>query len=215
MLQIIAYITMFIDHIGICFFPEVEWLRWIGRLAAPIFAYGIASGYQYAKEHQSLIRYLTRLTIFAMVSQIPFLLMLGPDAGWNVGMTWVLSLMGIAVIDTLPGYGWFVAVILACGAELIRTDGGFIWVMLTLLTYQVLVKKGPRWYGYLICAALHLAHPFLWTPPLYIQAGAAAAYPVIALVKRYGPDWRLPRKVAYLLYPAHMLLFAGIKAILF
>lgn len=35
---------MLLDHIGIIFFPEVEFFRWCGRLAMPLFAFFIAEG---------------------------------------------------------------------------------------------------------------------------------------------------------------------------
>lgn len=38
-LKLIAIVSMLIDHIGSVFFPEVRVLRWIGRLAFPIFCY--------------------------------------------------------------------------------------------------------------------------------------------------------------------------------
>ena len=38
-LKRIACLSMLIDHIGSVFFPEVRVLRWIGRLAFPIFCY--------------------------------------------------------------------------------------------------------------------------------------------------------------------------------
>ena len=41
-LKIIALITMAIDHIGMYLFPQILFLRIIGRLSMPIFAYMIA-----------------------------------------------------------------------------------------------------------------------------------------------------------------------------
>ena len=43
-LKIIGAVSMFIDHVGVLFFPRVLFLRIIGRLAFPIFAYLIAEG---------------------------------------------------------------------------------------------------------------------------------------------------------------------------
>ncbi len=37
-LQIIALVTMLIDHIGYRIFPGVEPLRWIGRISFPLYA---------------------------------------------------------------------------------------------------------------------------------------------------------------------------------
>lgn len=44
LLRLIACICMFIDHAGKMLFPQLTWMRLIGRLAFPLFAYGIAVG---------------------------------------------------------------------------------------------------------------------------------------------------------------------------
>ena len=54
-LKILALIAMTIDHVGVMLFPESVWLRVIGRLAFPIFAYMIAEGCHYTR---SKSRYL-------------------------------------------------------------------------------------------------------------------------------------------------------------
>ena len=41
-LKIIAMITMTCDHVGLQIFPQLQWLRILGRLAMPIYAYMIA-----------------------------------------------------------------------------------------------------------------------------------------------------------------------------
>lgn len=38
-LKALALLTMVVDHLGKYFFPELEWLRVIGRIAAPIFLF--------------------------------------------------------------------------------------------------------------------------------------------------------------------------------
>jgi hypothetical protein len=40
----IAILTMVIDHLGLFFFPQVIWLRIVGRLSFPLFAWLIANG---------------------------------------------------------------------------------------------------------------------------------------------------------------------------
>ena len=69
MLKFIACILMLIDHIGAVIFPRVIILRMVGRLSFPIFAYLIAVGYS---KTNSFYRYLYRLLIFAVASQVPF-----------------------------------------------------------------------------------------------------------------------------------------------
>ncbi|MBQ7687760.1 MAG: hypothetical protein IJT27_00940 [Clostridia bacterium] len=43
-LKIIACICMFCDHAGLLLFPQLTVLRWVGRLAMPLFAFFIGEG---------------------------------------------------------------------------------------------------------------------------------------------------------------------------
>ena len=60
MLKIIAMISMVIDHVGDMFFPELLWLRMIGRLAMPVFAFCITEGYIHTRNRK---KYLLRMGI--------------------------------------------------------------------------------------------------------------------------------------------------------
>jgi len=68
-LKVIAMVTMLVDHIGYLFFPSMMIFRTIGRIAFPIFAYLIGIGYHHTS---SLKKYMLRLFIFALVTQIPY-----------------------------------------------------------------------------------------------------------------------------------------------
>lgn len=54
-LKIIALITMTIDHIGMYLLPQFLFLRIIGRLSMPIFAYMIAEGCHYTKNRKAYL----------------------------------------------------------------------------------------------------------------------------------------------------------------
>lgn len=65
-LKIIACISMLIDHIGYVLFPQFKILRFIGRIALPIFAFFIAEGCRYTKSRP---KYLLRVFSLAMLCQ--------------------------------------------------------------------------------------------------------------------------------------------------
>lgn len=60
---------MFVDHIGLLFVPEIEIFNVIGRISFPLFAFLIAEGFNKTSDAN---RYLKRLFIFAIISQLPF-----------------------------------------------------------------------------------------------------------------------------------------------
>lgn len=69
---IIAYLSMFVDHIY-RFMINQSILPPFGRVAMPIFAYMLAKG---MKRTRSQEKYMLRLLILALVSQIPYTLMI-------------------------------------------------------------------------------------------------------------------------------------------
>ena len=48
-LKLLAAAFMLVDHIGVLLFPDVPWLRFIGRFSMPLFAFMIAEGCRYTK----------------------------------------------------------------------------------------------------------------------------------------------------------------------
>ena len=66
-LKIIACVSMLIDHIGYILLPEVAFLRYIGRLAMPIFAFFIGEGCLYTRDRK---KYFTRIFTLGVVCQL-------------------------------------------------------------------------------------------------------------------------------------------------
>lgn len=74
MLHIIAMACMLSDHMWATLFPYVDILTCIGRIAFPIFAFMIVEGFYHTSNFR---RYLCRMLIFAVISEVPFDLVSG------------------------------------------------------------------------------------------------------------------------------------------
>lgn len=100
-LKLIAIISMFIAHFTSFFNTDFYFaFLFIGRLAFPIFAFQIVEGYIYTNNFP---KYLMRLFIFAIISEIPFNLLSGysyinPYAQ-NVLWTFFIGLIIIRIMD--------------------------------------------------------------------------------------------------------------------
>lgn len=71
-LQILSMVTMTIDHVGLFLFSDLEWMRFCGRLAMPIYLFFLVKGYTYTS---SITRYVKRLFFLFLLSQPTYFLM--------------------------------------------------------------------------------------------------------------------------------------------
>ena len=137
-LHILAMVLMLIDHLGHVAFGNGSILRGIGRLSFPIFAFMLVEGYFHTKD---IKKYISRLFIFALISEIPFDLM-------NRG---TLTMGYNNVLWTL-----LIGLILICISEFIRTHfSDCYYVSIPVILYL----------SYMICPYLHLDYGFagVWT----------------------------------------------------
>ena len=150
-LKVIAVTTMLIDHIGHMMGPDsillftlfgrqvtlYTLMRFIGRLAFPIFSFLLVEGYLHTR---SAIRYGAALLIFAVLSEIPHDLF--RSGVWfslshqNVFFTLLLGYLGISAYERLKNR-WFLRVgailILVVASYFLRADyglSGFCFIML-------------------------------------------------------------------------------------
>ena len=78
-LKIVACVFMVIDHVGVILRPDLLFLRVLGRLSYPIFAYFIAEGCLYTRH--KLKRFLLVFGLGVLCEGVYFLLSGEPDGG--------------------------------------------------------------------------------------------------------------------------------------
>ena len=139
-IKLIAIITMFCDHFGDAILGRFSVLNIIGRIAFPLFCFQIVIGYKHTK---NINKYIIRLLLFGIISQIPFSLFTYSYVGrfdlLNVYFTLAFGLLAVYVLDVLPKkyklIGVFLDVILMIIAEFLQTDYGWFGVCLIICIY--------------------------------------------------------------------------------
>ncbi|MFK0521058.1 TraX family protein [Paenibacillus illinoisensis] len=204
MMQWIAMITMLIDHIGAVFYPQVEELRIIGRIAFPIYAFAVYIGYKHTRNVQ---KYIWRLFWIAVLSQVPFM------AAFNhlsLNVVWTLwsSLLVLLVLDKLPNRLLGIPIVVGAGIimEITAMDYGMYGLLLILLFRYF---QGP---------ILVLGHVLLTALYIQLHSSSVQMYSVvatlgIAIAQYYGAGFRLkgPRWIWRYFYPAHLAIIAIIR----
>lgn len=202
-LKCIAIVSMALDHTGAVLYPSQIWLRCLGRIAFPIFCFLIVEGFFHTHDVR---RYMGRLGIFALISEIPYdLAFRGVPlecAHQNVFFT---LLIGIGMMVLLErNREWPVkAVILLLAmwlAVLIRSDYNFRGVLLIFVFY---IFHESRW--------LAVTAGGLWN---FLYQGVIQKYGVLSvlpLALYNGERGRKMKYFFYIFYPAHLLLLYGIS----
>lgn len=101
-LHILAMLFMLCDHLWGTFLMKYDILAYIGRITFPLFAFMLAEGWVHTKDRK---KYILRLLIFALISEIPFNLMMEHRAFYplhqNVLFTFLLGALFMALCDRI------------------------------------------------------------------------------------------------------------------
>ena len=206
-MQIIAMLTMLIDHIGYIFFPKEEMWRIIGRIAFPIYAYYIVQGFIHTS---SRWRYLWRLVALAGISQVPYVLAFD-TSDLNVICTLALCL-GVLMLHAR--FGWLgLAVGLVCGIvllEWLEFNYGAYGLLLVLI-YRYLDRK---WWvvAHFALNLLSIGYGDGWL----LQHFSILATVLMAYKDQLFAEFKLDRRVHSWVwrgfYPVHLALLAFVAA---
>lgn len=205
-LKMIAVVSMLVDHVGFVFFPEMKILRVIGRLAFPIFCYTLVEGFLYTR---NVKKYLVRLGAFALLSEIPYDLVVTGKVleikhqnvfftlFFGVLMMWILTMTDSRVVQ----FGNAVLLTLIC--RFLNTDyaSSGLLIMFTLFMFRKRRKEQLLLTGLvtaLLSGGLQLFSLF-------------ALIPIALHNHKQGPKMKM---FFYLFYPAHLLVLYLITCII-
>ncbi|MCL2578226.1 MAG: conjugal transfer protein TraX [Defluviitaleaceae bacterium] len=229
-LKIIALITMLIDHIG-AIIPEafgfeptgINFFRVIGRVAFPIFAYLIAEGFRHTKNRG---KFLTRLGIFALISEIPFDLALNENINFfaKTNIFYTLFLGGAAIITyeyirgdkkTLDIFAFFPVIGFMWLANALTTDYGALGVAFIFCMYAVNHKKLRLAVMAFFCVLLQsfivillLRGEISNIPTIHLLLLPTTLIPVLLFAFYNGERGANFKWLFYIAYPAHLAVLA-------
>lgn len=230
-LHLLAMALMLCDHLWATLVPGNDWLTCIGRLAFPIFAFMTVEGYFHTK---NLKKYMLRLLVFALLSEIPFNLMMGSRIFYpihqNVLWTFLLAIWMIHWNEKDKNAPLWRRILRAAGSVCI----GFLVGTLTMVDYMgagVLMVltfyffRGRKWWHfvgqllalYYINAEILSGFSYqleLFGREIWIVRQSFAVFALIPIWfyrGRQGHQSKAFRWICYGFYPAHMLILALIR----
>ena len=231
-LHILAMALMLCDHAWATVVQGNDWLNCVGRLAFPIFAFMLVEGYFHTR---SVKKYILRMLVFALISEIPFNLMVGGGLFYpvhqNVLWTFLIAMVMIHWNEKAKATGkHWLWILVAVGTMLL----GSLIGLLTMVDYyhagvlMVLVFyffRGRGWWHKVAQLVL------LWWINAEVLGGigyeltllgqsfflARQSFAVLALIpiwlyrgkQGYHSKWF--QYLCYGFYPAHLLLLGLLR----
>ncbi|MPW27095.1 conjugal transfer protein TraX [Alkalibaculum sp. M08DMB] len=222
MLKFIAAFFMIIDHVGAIFFENLVILRYLGRIAFPIFAFYVAMGFFWTSDFK---KYISRILIFAVIAQIPYaffsFILTDNYYGMNILFTFFIALFALYFFKR-KNYSISVLIIVLCeviqALTLIKFDYGVYGILMVFAFY---IFKDDKIHRNLSIFCLTIAYIFTIYLPLGIpfyysfihrQMFCVLALPLIDL--NYKTKILLPRYFFYIFYPAHIAIIVFVYFIL-
>lgn len=211
-LKILAMIFMTCDHVAVELLPDWDFLRMIGRLAMPIYAYMIAEGCRFTHDRK---KYLWRLSSLALLCQVVYFFAVG-SLYQCILVTFSLSVCLIWALETSPK-SWGLLVFLASaflceglpvllkGTDF-AVDYGIVGVCLPALVYFGRTRE-EKLLGFtvgLILLALQYGG---------IQWFGLGAVPLLMLYSGERGKLSIGR-LFYFYYPAHLVVIYGLSLLL-
>lgn len=216
---------MLLDHFGDVYFKQISLMNLIGRIAFPIFAFQISEGYLHTK---NLKKYFLRLFLFALISQVPFMLFYSIYTNSftiNIFFTLFTGLLTIFLYDKIThfafnsvknervkallkySFSFLIVILLAVFAQFCHLDYGFFGIAIIFLFYLFRNNKIAMILSFILACILKYGIPYLDSFNLwYIWLTIFTIIPILFISlynKKQGPKVKY---LLYLFYPVHLLI---------
>ena len=229
-LKLIALISMTCDHSSYVIFGHFSFLNYIGRLAFPIFAFQISEGYIHTK---NLKNYHLRLFVFALISQLPFMLFTSIYSSTiylNIFFTLFLGLIAITIFDYLNKLeyknkymqilynfiGIVFAIITALLANILHCDYGFYGVSIIFIFYLFKKHKLLMNISFILCTIIYQLPNVLFSTNsrIYTYIIIFTCLPLMFINLYNNKKGKDIKYLLYLFYPLHLLILFCINWLL-
>ena len=214
-LKIIACISMIFDHIKYAI-PETINIAtlYFGRIAFPLFAFIAVEGYLHTSD---LKKYIKRLIIFGIISQIPYMLFKSIILNKltlevNVIFTLLLGIISILIYEKNKNkyLGFILALIPIILGQVVKVDYGWYGVGLVFLIYLIKNNKIKFIIFYILYTLLYYSISFIKLDYLltinYMPYIICSIMPVILMIMYNGKLGKKIKYFYYWFYPIHMLI---------
>ena len=229
LIRLLACLFMLVDHAGKMLFPGIPEMRLIGRLAFPMFAYGVAVGAVYTRNP---VRYLSRVVLLMLIAQPLYALGLDHESSamyavsflehplgalrafyigsWNKPSILLSLALGLCILLLLRRRQWILAlgVYVLCCRFPANLDYGIGGIRLILLFYALCehpMAALAAVSAYLIAWSGGTGYTFFGHEfGMRIFALPAAVFCCLPLQQHIT----LPRWFVYGFYPAHLAVLA-------
>lgn len=233
-LHIMAMAFMLCDHLWGTIVPGNDWLTCIGRLAFPIFAFLLVEGYFHTK---NLKKYVTRLLLFAILSEIPFNFAMGSRLFYPIhqNVLWsFLIAIGLIHWNERVRQTWklWLRVLVGCASVLLGYITGLVTMVdyyhagiLTVLVFYFFRQK--NWWSYacqLLCLwyiNMEMLGGFSYEVQIFGQTrflmrqgfALLALIPIWLYRGKQGYHSRWLQYAYYGFYPLHLLILGVLKVL--
>ena len=219
-LKIIACVSMIFDHIGVIMFPTAIWLRAIGRLAYPLFAFCIAEGCYYTKDKIKHLIIIALLGVAIQLFEYVFLEMID----LSIFIVFSISIILIYLLDDIDkairnkkkitsiiSISIFLALVVGLNiltyyTLIFEANFGYYGIMVPVILYAIKKYLNKHsWWIYIDCIAL----AFLFVARTFITNNVVVLFsflviPLLLMYNEKKGKWKI-KYFFYLFYPLHLV----------